>query len=426
VSDLAALFRTPSVASWASPPKRWSYSSFTSATDCPLRWSLERSKFRFDSNEEPRRYPRFTFFGTLRGTVVHETIDRLMRELRKRGLRSVFDSRAPEALRELGGISSVAQEVAATELQRLVENPRAAGHVDAFSARLERQLQEITSEVKRAVRRTNSAPTPRSEWRSEENRVVESVACSDGEWSEVELAPQQFPWIGVADHLSVSGDSVSISDYKTGAVDDSHRTQLELYALLWSEDSVKNPAGLLATTLRIVYTRSSRVEEFPGLTPGRLDELNASYSERASEATEQVLRTPPVPKVSPDACRFCGVRQLCSDYWRTPTRRLDDPTRGADLRVALTKALSPSLWEVAVLASADLPFGTSLSMRTPAEYAEVLSAGAEVLALAYNLNGFSWDQEEAYLTVGEEAFLDPSPQSELFEPPKEWSAIGRR
>ncbi|MEX2374327.1 MAG: PD-(D/E)XK nuclease family protein [Dehalococcoidia bacterium] len=416
--DRTDLFPEPRIVVPAQPPERWSYSSFRSAETCPRRWSLERSRFEFGRGFDVQRYPKSVYYGTLRGTVVHESIDYLANNLRRRGIGSVHDPKARRVLQELGGLHRVVEVVAERELRELEENPRATPHRRSYSARLQRDLREVAAEVKRALLRTaiSARAATSTLTKTYGEGTSTSEALHDGEWSEVELRPSGFAWRGIADHIAVEGDSVTISDYKTGEPDPSHRNQVELYALLWREDNAKNPRLTCAERLRVCYTGSGRMEEFPGPTQDRLDELKTELVDKAAAVRESISSSPAEARPSADACRFCGMRQLCPEYWGSGIRRSDDPTWGADLRVELLERVSSGLWEVSVTKAAHILPGTPMRMRVPEDYSHLLTPGMEIVALDYSIAGIIEDGDGVRLE--DDGFLSPTANSELFAPPQ--------
>lgn len=416
MADRTDLFFPPEQVSPAQPPQRWSYSSFNAAKTCPRRWSLERSEFELPWGQSVGRYPRTVYFGTLRGTVIHESIDALATTLREERVSSLSDPQARAVLCDLGGLSAVVGRIADEELVKLSNNPRAKPHLDRFAVALRRDLREVAAEVKRAMLRTSMHPVPEPSERAKSNSepTGDEGGLRDGAWSEVELRPSDFPWRGIVDQIKINGDNVAISDYKTGQPDASHRDQLELYALLWREDASKNPTRTRARSLRVLYTGSGRAEEFPAPTEEELDELKRRLNKGVAEVTKSIESAPAPAKPSADACRFCSVRQLCPEYWQGNVERSDDSTRSVDLHVALLDSVSSDLWDVSVLTCDTIPSGSVARMRVPEDYSAKLSQGMKVLALNYDVVGLEADEDGSRL--GEGGFLSPTANSELYAP----------
>lgn len=102
---------------WSELPQWFSFSSILEAEICPLRWSLKRAVYP-DLWEE-RGYPDSFNTTMLAGTVVHESLEIIIRALNDKGCTSIQTPEAVEILRSLGGYSAVILRVADENIGRL-------------------------------------------------------------------------------------------------------------------------------------------------------------------------------------------------------------------------------------------------------------------------------------------------------------------
>ena len=93
-----------------------------------------------------------------------------------------------------------------------------------------------------------------------------------------------------------------------------------VYALLWSRDQDLNPSARVATTLTLAYPTGDVPVAVP--SPGELAALEQDLVTRSEAARRSLAAESPEAKPSLDNCSFCGVKQLCDDYWTVSTQRL--------------------------------------------------------------------------------------------------------
>ena len=89
---------------------------------------------------------------------------------------------------------------------------------------------------------------------------------------------------------------------------------------------------------------------------------------RRGAAHEAVSHHPPEARPDPKNCRYCGVRQLCDEYWTAETQRRmvqeGEDRRFGDVEVTVTGRHGPSSWDARVELSRDVPTGKSAVIRT--------------------------------------------------------------
>jgi hypothetical protein len=140
-----------------------------------------------------------------------------------------------------------------------------------------------------------------------------------------------------------------------------------VYTLLWSRDRELNPAGLLFSKLILSY-RDKDVF-VPPPKPEDLDTLQQELILRRQRAMTVLSERPPQARPTLDNCQYCGVRQLCDQYWCAGTLKAltatgHDPTY-LDLQVLLLAPHGPSSWDGLVELSGTIKSGKPIVLRTP-------------------------------------------------------------
>jgi hypothetical protein len=130
----------------------------------------------------------------------------------------------------------------------------------------------------------------------------ERVPLTGGAFSEVELRATRIGWKGKADLLTLSEQACEITDFKTGAPNEAHNFQLQVYALLWSLDDELNPTGRLVDRLVVAY-EGGDVEVAPP-TIAQLAEFQRDLIARGAAAQASLSARP--PEARPEGCLSSG------------------------------------------------------------------------------------------------------------------------
>jgi PD-(D/E)XK nuclease superfamily len=318
---------------WPEPPERLSYSSFREITACPRRWALGNADY--SKSLSVSEYPGRLRKRTIAGQVAHLALQRVAEVLHAAGCVSPNDANVSAALRRVGGISKVLEACGEELIGSHQEDPRAAPYLDQLQDDLVRRLPTLRQTVQGALQRIFGTSETPSEATSTHRR--ETGPLGPGFHPEVNLAPSDLPWSGWADAIKLSSEQCEIIDYKTGGEDPAHAKQLRLYALLWARDRRLNPDARLATHLTIVYPGVSRTVDVPDVTDlARMEAELQGLPDRVAATLRQI---PPAAVVSADTCRFCDVKQLCSDYWEVGARAkliesVSSPVRSLEIQVS--------------------------------------------------------------------------------------------
>jgi hypothetical protein len=338
--------------------------------------------------------------GTIAGNVIHEALELLLRELHKGRCASIRDPAAVAVLRALGGYSSIVERQVERDLAKLEGNPRAAPLLSSLRRNLLNRIPELRQKVQ--------ALLARAAWTGP---IGEGPVLSGGQprplgmgsHTEVELVARDLRFCGRVDLITVDEDACVITDFKTGAPDSKHADQVRAYAVLWHRDGDRNPGGLGASRLVIVF--SDHDVTFDGPSSSELDEIADDLAARIADAEAGLEERPPPARPAADVCRFCDVRQLCDEYWNTPDDVASPPASSGrptatDIEGVIASRNGPRSWNLL-----DSRTEETVLLRTPTEAAP-FSAGDRVRIL-HALQTASEDEDGSILsmTVASETFV---------------------
>jgi CRISPR/Cas system-associated exonuclease Cas4 (RecB family) len=321
---------------WSDPPAWWSFSSLSEVEACPRRWSLSRANY--PGVWDRPGYPEYIYVGTLVGHVIHGSLEVIIRELVRAGCTTVEDASAVDVLRSVGGYSQLLRDQVEVHLSRLADNPRCAERLDQLQRDLLTRLPELRQSVQALV--------ARSEFTASDSNASRAGSAggrlADGTYPEFEVRSDELSFSGRIDLLTISGQRVHITDYKSGEPSAAHEDLLRTYATLWARRSDPDPDRPHATRLTISYVTQD-VEVAPP-EPEEIDRLARELRDRVRDATAALTSAHPVAKPAAETCRFCSVRHLCEDYWRAVERPLK--SGAADIEVEVVARNGPRSWLV--------------------------------------------------------------------------------
>jgi hypothetical protein len=177
---------------------------------------------------------------------------------------------------------------------------------------LEHRIPEAREEVQHYLHRMTL--TPREGAESGSGGGSSRYPRGVGSHPEATLQADELRVWGRVDLLSVGATQVDITDYKTGAEDESHLDQLRFYAVLWDQDSLSNAARTPLGRLTASYPNRELTIAAPD--QDELQALVAAIGPRVAAADASVLSAEPAAQPG-EHCGYCSVRQLCSAYWPT-------------------------------------------------------------------------------------------------------------
>ena len=384
---------------WPDLPGEMTVTTLAEIDTCPRRWSLARAFYPdlwSGCGHPPSVQPN-----TLAGTVVHLALETITRRLVRAHCPSLQDTSAIQVLKDLGGYTKIVNDQIDTVLRRLANNPRAQSKLDHVGRSLRARVPDLRLRVQSLLSRLRLPQTTASQCQSLGPRTRGPLTL--GVFSEIELHAREMGWKGKADLIVLTEDACEITDFKTGAPDEDHRFQIEVYALLWSRDSELNPSRKLASRLILGYTNGN--VEVPGPTASELDALEHRLMVRHDAVRQKMSRPVPEARPGPDNCQFCGVRQLCHEYWTCDTQqRIAEKTadlRFGDVEVTITRRHGPSSWDARVEFSGTAPAGKSAVLRTSSGIDCEFAGGDRVRALGASLAAQSEDETQPLvITLG--------------------------
>lgn len=361
MNDQHARWRVVSPASWPAPPAEMSVSTEAEIGECPRRWALGAAAY--PDLWSGRGYPPRLQVAALAGTVVHLALEIITRQLARAEVPSLEDPLAMAVLKELGGYTRVVEECVERVLGRFAGNPRAQPVMEHAQRTLRGQVPALRAQVQSMLVRLRlpgaNSRAPQSAPRSGSVSPRRSP-LTRGAHPEVELHASSIGWKGKVD-LLVLGEDCEITDFKTGAPDEAHEFQVRVYAVLWRMDDSLNPTGLLVNRLVLAY-HGRDVEVAPPSAP-EIEEIGRDLLDRRRAAESALTVRPPVARPSINACRYCGVRQLCDAYWREAEVALSEDGRFVDVELSITGHHGPTSLDAVVVRARSLRPGTRVLLR---------------------------------------------------------------
>jgi CRISPR/Cas system-associated exonuclease Cas4 (RecB family) len=329
---------------------------------CPRRWALSAADY--PDIWAGRGYPAKIQVHALRGSAVHLAVEMITKNLVRAGCPSVQHPIATLVLKELGGYTKVVQDCIDRVLDRFTENPRGARLLETAGRTLRGQIPDIRIRVQSILTRLRLPPIPQGQ---EQDRTAGSKVrrpLTAGAFPEVELRVPRIRWKGKADLLVISDQVCEITDFKTGAPDEAHKFQVQVYALLWSLDGEINPTHRLADRLVLAYSTAD--VEVAALSQEQLHEFEKHLLQLREGAEAALSVRPPEARPTPENCRYCGVRQLCDEYW-VPSNRLPNSTnpqaRFSDVAIKILRRHGPMSWDAVIERSPGIATGKSALLR---------------------------------------------------------------
>jgi len=390
---------------WPAPPSDMSVTTLLEIEACPRRWALMAAPY--PTLWSGRGYPPRITVASLGGTVVHLAIERITRAFVEAGCSSSAEPAAVQVMRALGGYTGILNDCIQVVHTRVLSNPRASRIGDQITRSLRAQVPELRSRTQALIStvQVNDGLGAGSQHARPSSTGTPALPgagrapLTAGAYSELELRVPSLGWKGRTDLLVLTEKSCHLTDFKTGAMDQAHDFQLQVYALLWSRDSELNPSGRRADRLTVAYSSGQR--EVPAPTDVKLQELEREIVERRDAAVSALSRVPPAARPTAENCGYCSARQLCGEYWewqlQSPTGQENNDSFG-DLEVTIARRHGPASWDATAEASARFPRGRAILLRTsddlqlrPGQRLRILNAGFGV--------GLK-DEEPAVVTLG--------------------------
>ena len=245
------------------------------------------------------------------GDIVHGVLEILVAQFDAAGCASLEDPHVVAVLKHLGGYSRLVEEGIDSHLSLLSSNPRMSDHVDRLRTVLRAKIPDMRQRIQALIARKPELLGPRFE--DAGASVAGPGGLVPGVHPEVELRAPSLTLAGRIDLLIVDDEGCDLTDYKTGAVDEHHADQLHFYSLIWSRDEEHNPHSL--PTRRLTLSYPNHDVDVPPLDEEELGLLAHATTKAVTRARSALEERPPPALPDPEVCGFCGVRQLCEEYW---------------------------------------------------------------------------------------------------------------
>ncbi|MEW6209474.1 MAG: PD-(D/E)XK nuclease family protein [Acidobacteriota bacterium] len=336
--------------SWPSPPTLMSVSRLLEIEACPRRWAL--SSASYPEIWKRSGYPQKVYKATLAGRIIHLALERISKALTEAGYASGQDALFVEVMRKLGGFTQVIVECIGSVVDQLADNPRVGYSYRTLSNWLRDQSPAFRERVQILAGRLRVQPKTAAD-QTRKERSGERSPLRKGSYSEVELRAESIGWIGIADLITLSDNGCEIVDFKTGGPKPEHSFQLLVYSLLWYRDQELNPMRHSATKLTLYYPDGE--VDVRTISDSEISDFESDLLKRTRAAIESVKKLPPEARPSVQNCRFCGVRQLCDEYWKPATQeRLYQSKAEAgessvdnllDIEVDIVEQIGPLSWD---------------------------------------------------------------------------------
>jgi CRISPR/Cas system-associated exonuclease Cas4 (RecB family) len=361
---------------WRSPPSAWSYSTLSVAEACPRRWMLEHASY--PGLGIGSGYPSRPYMAAILGSVIHGSVERILKALGAAGCSTAKDPKAVAVMRALDGYDSVIDGECAAQVLALKATPRAQTSLQWIEEKLEASRSQLRLRTQTILNRVEIPESPYAGEGGGGGRL--RIGVADGAYAEVPLEAPDLGIRGRADLLSIVEGRCSITDFKTGEPSESHHDQLRLYELLWREDRETNIDGMPVSELIVMYEDAE--ERWDGSDDAELDALRDDLIARMATLAEELDQRPPEARPHPDTCAFCQVRQLCDDFWALPdphpSLALREDGSLVDCELRVEGRAGPRSWSVEYEGSATM-------LRTRSE-AQKFDPGSRMRFLGLRIN----------------------------------------
>jgi CRISPR/Cas system-associated exonuclease Cas4 (RecB family) len=352
---------------FGAPPKRMSASTLKEIESCPRRYALLRASYPQIWNGFG--YPPKPSLKALEGTIIHGSIERIVKALKQVNCPSISDALFVQTMRSLNGYSGVLEKQIEEVLTELIANPRFNSKTNEITNKLKNSLPILREQLQGQISKLNFDNEARIAGFSALDNQCRSLP--NGIYSEVELNARELEWYGKVDYLYLSDDGCEIADFKTGERKPEHVFQIKIYNLLWLLDEKRNPNSVPVTRLTLSYKDGDFV--VPPLEKNEVASFIDEVKERTNSAKSRILE--PIPEARPelDNCSYCPVRQLCSDYWTQDTQNSleeEKTLRSAakkknkiDIEIELEHSIAEHLWYAKTLISGSIAPQTRVLVR---------------------------------------------------------------
>jgi len=254
-------------------------------------------------------------------------------------------------------------------IRRYVNNPRASALMEHAQRTLRGQVPALRARVQSMLSRLRlprDAPVPTSPSSPRSSGPPPRLPLSNGTYPEVEVRAKGIGWKGKLDLLILDDNACEITDFKTGAPNETHKFQARAYAVMWRLDDELNPSERMVDRLVLAY-EAQDVDVTPP-SASEIDDLGRDLLARRRASEIALTVRPPAARPAVETCRRCGVRQLCDDYWSESTQVTSEDGRFGDIELKITGRHGPTSWDAVVMRAGNLPAQMPALLRVQQPY----------------------------------------------------------
>jgi hypothetical protein len=349
----------------ARAPEWMSFHVYREAQRCPLSVALKRSSYR--QLWQGSGYPTRPNAAAVSGIVVHEAAEAVMKKFAQAGVTSLMQPAAMTILRELGGFTKVLDNALIEFFTDQGDNPRFEQFREDLLRGLRLKLPQMRATLQALLVShvwpvsSSSIEGPRTmSSKSGPGKATQRSPLWDGTFVEVDLQDFVAKWRGRIDIMDIDKHGCAITDLKSGGATDDHQEQLIVYAMLWSEDSDRNPSRLPIQKLQIVYASGSVAVAIP--SDAEMQAFRTSLI-ATTELVRSALNATVVPaNPSRENCRHCPVKLICQPHWESLPRDASDDHLSNN-QVTLIEARGDRAWLAKITASSVLEANQTVIVR---------------------------------------------------------------
>lgn len=307
-------------------PLLMSYSFVKQVERCPRRWYLSKAQYEGLMTT----YPQPISPQSVLGSIVHGALDTFAQQLATAGYPPV-GSEEFRSLRQDFPVRSVVRTLRSDAVARAQQNPRQPLNklgtqvsvedcVSVFKLLMQQVYQPADASAPAGAwsipadanhLSTDSLDERREDLYSDNVSTLPDIPCPSL-LPEYRVCIDDPPLCGVIDLIRTEAGGDTIYEFKTGARRPEHEEQAWFYSAIWQASTQRTVSQCI-----IVYAGGTPVI-LSGLgevdLPSELDRLR----ERVLQIRHNLSQIPVPALVSLENCRYCTVRQLCDDYWRSP------------------------------------------------------------------------------------------------------------
>ncbi len=276
-------------------------------TQCPKQWLL--SNAFYPEIWTNRGYPERLNERTIMGIATHQALETVIKKIKEEKIDQ--DSKDYlNLLKKLGGLRNILQE----EIKKVLKqskyqgNPRYLRVEKDLHARItKRYLEEYFIQLRTFLSKLNLPKV--SDLVPPQKNNLKLKKSQSSVMTEYYAKSKVMGWKGIIDLVIQNNRGATLIDFKTGKEKENHKDQLELYQLIWMTDEKVNQVPIK----ELIVKYPDKEKYFKPLSDDQIEEKINQYQCEVEEL-KNIFSSDNLAKPSKH-CNYCGVKQLCDDYW---------------------------------------------------------------------------------------------------------------